>query len=101
MQLWDTKMGILFEWDEEKRQSNIEKHGFDFEIAKYVLSDPNVIRIKVDNYEKYGETRSLAFGKVDNYRLCLCYTMRGKIYRVISLHIANKKEWEKHHGKNS
>ena len=94
-------MSMLFEWDEEKRQSNIKKHGIDFDVAKSVLSDPNFVRIKVDNYEKYGETRFLAFGKVDNYRLCLCYTMRGKIYRVISLYKVNKKLWEKRYGKNS
>ena len=93
-------MSMLFEWDDEKRQSNIKKHGFDFTIAKSVLSDPNVV-IKVDNRKDYGETRVWAFGKVGNLRLCLCYTMRDGKYRVISLYTPNKSRWRKHYGKNS
>ena len=80
--------------------SKARAYGIDFDIAKSVLSDPNVV-IEVDKRKDYGEIRSLAFGRVNNQRLCLCYTMRGEKYRVISLHITNKKRWEKYHGRNS
>ena len=93
-------MNMLLEWDEEKRQKNIEKHGFDFDIAESVLSDPNAV-IEIDNRKDYGEDRYWAFAKVDNQNLCLCYTMRGEIYRVISLYKANKSKWGKYYGENS
>ena len=38
----DTKLKfgeMLFEWDEEKNQINIEKHGIDFNDAAMVFSD--------------------------------------------------------------
>ena len=91
---------MIFEWDEYKRWRNIKIRRLDFNIAEFVLSDPNVV-IMVDNRKDYGEIRFLAFGKVGNLCLCLCYTMRGEKYRVITLFQVNKKEWSKHYGKNS
>ena len=31
---------ILFEWDSAKAESNRRKHGVEFELAKFVFSDP-------------------------------------------------------------
>lgn len=31
---------ILFEWDEEKAQTNVRKHGVSFELARSVFIDP-------------------------------------------------------------
>ena len=91
---------MQFEWDENKRYQNIKIHGLDFEIAEFVFSDPNVV-IEVDKRKDYGETRFLAFGKVGNLRLCLCYTMRAKKYRIITLFQVNKKGWRKHYEKDN
>jgi uncharacterized protein len=32
-------MHTSFEWDEDKNQDNIQKHGVDFETAQYVFID--------------------------------------------------------------
>ncbi|MFG1360659.1 BrnT family toxin [Xanthobacter pseudotagetidis] len=38
---WDT---VLFEWDEAKRRSNLDKHGVDFrDVARAMRSGPIVI----------------------------------------------------------
>ena len=41
----NTHKGILmrFEWDENKNQANIKKHGIDFETASEAFSDPKSI----------------------------------------------------------
>ncbi|MDR2268766.1 MAG: BrnT family toxin [Rickettsiales bacterium] len=88
-----------FIWDEPKRQSNIERHGIDFEIAGLVLSDPNVKTRKDDRID-YGEDRFLSFGLVGELRLCLCWTPRGGKIRVISLFRINKKDWEAEYEKH-
>lgn len=42
-----------FEWDEEKNQKNLEKHGIGFESAEEVFSQPYVK--KRDERKDYGE----------------------------------------------
>ena len=90
---------IELEWDETKRQQNLKDRGLDFMLARYVLSDPNMVR-RIDNRRNYKETRYIAYGMVQDDILCLCYTMRGKVYRVISLRQTHEKERKKHYGKD-
>jgi uncharacterized DUF497 family protein len=54
-----------FEWNEEKRLSNIKERGVDFRDAALIFEGPVII--KEDNRENYGEPRFRALGKVDNY----------------------------------
>jgi uncharacterized DUF497 family protein len=49
-----------FEWDEEKRLSNIEKHGFDFVGIEKVF-DGETATILDDRFD-YGEKRFVTFG---------------------------------------
>lgn len=42
---------MLFEWDDEKEQINIKKHGLNFEMAARVFDDP-------DRLELYDELHS-------------------------------------------
>ena len=87
--------GLVFEWDEEKRQKNIKKRGLDFAtLAPLVLADPNVV-IKQDERQDYGEERWQAYGAVNGLCLCVCFTLRGNIVRLITIFRLNKKDWEK------
>jgi uncharacterized DUF497 family protein len=90
---------MLFEWDENKRAENIRKHNLDFELARYALADPNV-KIYVDDRKEYGETRYIAYGNYNGEVLCICYTMREDVYRIISLRFTHKKERSKHYENN-
>ncbi|MGK7932340.1 MAG: BrnT family toxin [Microcystaceae cyanobacterium] len=79
-----------FEWDENKRQANIEKHGIDFARIARIFTHPIVEW--ADNRRDYGETRMILLGVVDNRVLCMVYTMRGSICRIISARKANQNE---------
>ena len=82
---------MRLEWDEEKRKSNIIKHGLDFVDAIKVLTAKERMDIQV---VKNGEFRTISFADVDNELtvLCLVYIQRMDTYRVISFRKAHKKE---------
>lgn len=71
-----------FEWDDEKRQSNIEKHGVDFVEAVAIFGGP-VIEA-ADRRSDYGEERFRALGRVDNEQYVVAYTRRGENRRILS-----------------
>ncbi len=56
---------MLFEWDNDKRESNLEKHGVDFVRAVKMFS--NSIIERPDNREGYGEDRWITVGQWQNY----------------------------------
>ncbi len=47
--------GMSFEWDEDKREANIRRHGVDFVRAAQMFSNP--ILERPDDREDYGEDR--------------------------------------------
>ncbi|WP_166666914.1 BrnT family toxin [Allofrancisella inopinata] len=81
----------MFEWDENKNQQNIEKHGFDFEDARDVIPE-NVIRITLDDRKDYTETRYNIFGKKNNREVIITATIRNGKYRIISFRKCNNRE---------
>jgi uncharacterized DUF497 family protein len=86
---------MTFEWDENKRKSNIEKHGLDFVLAPHILEALDMFAILDDRFD-YGEDRYLAYAEINGIKLCLCYARKAKdTIRVISLRRAHKKEWRK------
>ena len=91
---------IELEWDEAKRQQTLNERGLDFKLARYILTDPNMIR-HIDDRQNYREIRYIAYGMVQGQVLKLCYTMRGTSYRIISLHKIHKDKQEKYYGQNS
>jgi uncharacterized DUF497 family protein len=90
---------LEFEYDSEKNRRNIIERGLPFDLAEFVLSDPNVVT-ECDYRRNYGEKRFLSYGKVEGLRLCLCWTPRNGKIRIITLFKVHKKEWEKHYGKD-
>lgn len=83
---------MKFEWDEQKRETNLEKHGVDFEDAKLIFSGQTV-EIP-DNRHNYGEHRIGAFGEVKNNVFFVVYTQRGEKRRIISARKAGTNERE-------
>jgi uncharacterized DUF497 family protein len=90
---------IELEWDEAKRQQTLKERGLDFKLARYILSDPDLVR-RIDDKKDYKETRYIAYGMAHGQVFKLCYTMRGDVYRIISLHKIHKKEQEKYYGQD-
>ncbi len=77
-----------FEWDENKRQTNIRKHGIDFEDAILALGEPH-IEFRSD---RDGEVRTVAICPDSSKLIAVVYTMRGDICRIISARAARKNE---------
>lgn len=89
---------MKYEWDENKRLSNIKKHGLDFIEACFIFEDINAI-FYPDNRADCGETRLVAIGKIQNNEIAVvCYTLRTDITRIISFRYATKKEKEIYYG---
>lgn len=79
-----------FERDEAKRQITLKERGLDF--ADLERFDWETAMVSKDFRHDYGETRTIAFGRIDDRLLCLVYTMRPHALRVISLRKANSRE---------
>lgn len=82
-----------FEWDAEKAQRNLEKHGVRFEVAEGVFVDPDRITALDDRFD-YGEERLVTLGQTHNGVLVVVTTERdaGQIIRIISARKASKRE---------
>ena len=75
-------MDLEFEWDEEKRITNIKERGVDFRDAALIFEGPVIT--KEDMRENYGEQRFRVLGKVDDEYYVVDYTWRGSTCQIIS-----------------
>ena len=84
---------MSFEWDENKRRTNICKHGIDFVAAVSIFEDSERIEA-VDDRINYGEERIQVIGTAKPGVLFVVYTERdkGNTYRIISPRKANNQE---------
>lgn len=71
-----------FEWNDDKRRSNLDKHGVDFVRAAKMFSNP--ILERRDDLEDYGEARWSAIDYWQHYFMVVIYTWRGENRRLIS-----------------
>lgn len=62
-----------FDWDEEKNEANILKHG-------------------IDNRRDYGEIRKISIGPINSHICVVVYTDREDNIRIISARRANQRE---------
>lgn len=83
---------IYFEWDEEKRESNLAKHGVDFVRAARMFANP--ILERPDTRENYGEERWIAVGQWEGFYMVVIYTWRDRNRRIISAWKAGRHERE-------
>ena len=83
-----------FEWDEDKRLSNIAKHGVIFEKAIEIFLDEKRLIIP-DNRFDYGENRFISIGEIQTRVHVVIYIEKiGNTIRIISARKANKREVE-------
>lgn len=79
-----------FEWDKNKNEKNIERHGIDFQDAHFIFDNP--ILIKTDTRKDYGEKRLVGLGMLFGILVIIVFTKRIHNIRVISIRRANKNE---------
>ena len=88
---------MRYEWDENKNESNLEKHGLSFENASLVFNDPNALSIP-DRIEN-GEERWQTIGMIENIVIVMvAHTIKlemdtqEEIIRIISARKATRAE---------
>ena len=81
--------GLVYEWDEPKRRSNITKHGVDFNAMK--AFDWGGAMVQPD--DEHDEQRWMAIGFIDVGLHVVVYTEPGENrIRIISLRKASRHE---------
>lgn len=78
-----------FEYDLAKSQSNLNKHGIDFESAKNLWQDADLIEITAEMSDK---PRSLVIGKINGKHWSAIVTHRTPNIRIISVRRSRKAE---------
>jgi uncharacterized DUF497 family protein len=82
---------MKFEWDEQKNQANIKKHGLDFGDAYKVFEYPMLVNL--DNRKDYGEERWIGIGLMDTRVVVILFAEPDEdTIRVISLRKATSNE---------
>ena len=81
----------LFEWDDKKSKSNLEKHGLSFEDAELIFLSQTITFI--DDRHDYHEQRFITLGTLGGRVVVVVHTVRGEeVIRIISMRKANERE---------
>lgn len=88
---------MKLDWDEDKRKSNLKKHGVDLLYAAFIFEGHTIMR--EDNRKDYGEVRFASLGLVDGVPYTVIHTERNGHIRLISAWKGGRKEYEEY--KNS
>jgi uncharacterized protein len=78
-----------FEYDENKSQSNLKKHGIDFIAAQQLWNDPDLLEIPARDRD---ESRFLVIAKIDNNHWSGVITYRDPNIRIISIRRSRTEE---------
>lgn len=70
-----------FEWDEDKNQENLAKHGVSFEEAQHVFDDPYRLIIE-DDLHSDNEDRFYCIGLIAKGIVTVRFTYRGDSIRI-------------------
>jgi uncharacterized protein len=81
---------MQFAWDENKRQSNLVKHGFDFVDASDVFEGATLTF--EDERFAYGEQRFITYGLLRGRVVVIAHTEQNTEVRVISMRESTKRE---------
>ena len=77
-----------FEWDNQKRELNLAKHGIDFDSAIEIFHGPIILR----RSDRNNEERWTALGYSDDRLVVVVFTRRADVIRIISARRARKNE---------
>jgi len=80
-----------FEFDDDKSQTNLGKHGIDFNAAQNLWEDPYLLEIQA---KTTNEERFLIVGRIDEKHWSAVVTYRERRIRLISVRRSRKKEVE-------
>jgi len=81
-------MTQVFEWDADKNERNIEKHGIDFADAAQLFAEEYLSYVSPRNNEE----RMVGIGKLRDRIIAVAYTLRASNIRIISARVARRTE---------
>jgi uncharacterized DUF497 family protein len=85
-------VGYYFEWDPEKAEANVSKHGVSFREAVTAFGDPLSMNMADPDHSE-SEERFIVLGMSGHYRLLVVsYTERPPRTRIISARLATRHE---------
>jgi uncharacterized DUF497 family protein len=83
---------LIFQWDVEKADSNLRKHGVSFDEAASVFADPLSITIS-DAIHSATEDRLVTIGESATGRIIVvAHTERDHTIRIISARMSTRRE---------
>jgi uncharacterized protein len=83
---------VEFEWDDEKADSNLKKHGVSFEEGATIFNDPQIATI-FDPSHSEDEERNISIGiSIQGNLLVMVHTEREERIRLISCRKATNAE---------
>ena len=88
----------VFEYDENKSQSNLVKHGINFIEAQKLWDDPNLLEIPVKTQD---EQRFMVVAKINNKNWSGVITYRDQNIRLISVRRSRKEEVDLYENESS
>ncbi len=80
---------MVFEYDEQKSQLNLAKHGIDFDMAQSLWNDPDLLEIPAKTED---EARFLMIGMIARKHWSAVITYRGENIRIISVRRSREEE---------
>ena len=81
---------MRYEWDEAKREANLQKHGLDFVDAEEVFAGTTITL--EDRRCDYGEQRFVTFGLLERVLVAIVHTEQTGTIRLISMRKATRSE---------
>ena len=81
---------MRYEWDENKRQKNISKHGVDFADLESLFAGVTVTLF--DDRFSHEEERHITFGLLGGVVVAVAHTETDKVIRIISARKATRNE---------
>lgn len=85
---------MIFEWNEEKSESNLKKHGVSFEQAELAFEDFYAVEEFDEEHTTAEEKRFKMLAMAGDEILVVVYTMRDETFRIISARKAERYEQE-------
>lgn len=79
-----------FEWDDEKNEANLRKHGIRLDSTIELFADDTAVDL--DTYAGNDGARFVRVGVLDDRLLAVVYTVRGDTVRLISARRARGRE---------
>jgi uncharacterized protein len=73
---------MAFEFDLQKSEANLAKHGLDFDDAQALWDDPNRLEVPAKTED---EPRWLVIGRIEDEHWSAVITFRDEVIRIISV----------------